>query len=316
MDTRVVTPDALALRVGVPPHYGSTAPEVLETCALVFRAAEQWERQEVQKFQQVVGIYEQVWGRLLAIHRSDRWHQIDHGRLPGNYTALYALTTIPEEDWSTAVEGGLIGPDLSSRDALNLKSGSRLKRLGYPIHQTLEIGFSAEASRNQRIDTLVALRAVAKAHGAYLMTGVEQVTADVKFGATRSELIAEAKKILMLNLTRAVQDAGSLVKDQLGIQNEEELAEADLKEFNKFLNRCAGSVLASMQKYGFQYCMKLAYEYHRTDVRSRKHLYKKKLLELSQNTSIDVRNPEDSNVTPIADFAMFVIQKYLPTSRD
>ncbi|MEB3307455.1 MAG: hypothetical protein VKK98_04800, partial [Cyanobacteriota bacterium] len=60
MRTQHVTTTALAAHLGSPPTYGETAAAVLETCALIADAEEQWDSKQVIRFQEEVGIHEKV----------------------------------------------------------------------------------------------------------------------------------------------------------------------------------------------------------------------------------------------------------------
>ena len=80
-----------------------------------------------------------------------------------------------------------------------------------------------------------------------------------------------------------VNDAGKVCRDALSIQSADDLLNASVRDFLKFLNRTAGSSGASMQSYGGEYCLKLAYEYNRvSNSRANRSNYKKKLEELSE----------------------------------
>jgi hypothetical protein len=81
-----------------------------------------------------------------------------------------------------------------------------------------------------------------------------------------------------------MQDAGKVLRDSLGIQSEEDLINASMRDFLKFINRTAGSASAALETYGKQYCLKLALEYNRmSNTRANRFNYKKKLEELAEH---------------------------------
>ena len=103
-------------------------------------------------------------------------------------------------------------------------------------------------------------------------------------GSTPEEILEEISKRLIPLLQELIQDSGKVLKDSLGIQTEEDLINASMRDFLKFINRTAGSAAAALETYGKQYCLKLALEYNRTsNTRANRFNYKKKLEELAEH---------------------------------
>jgi len=299
MRTQHVTTAALAEHLGRPPAYGETAAAVLETCALIAKAEEQWDPKQVIHFQQKVGMHEKVWGRLLAIHRCNRWQEVDQVDLPGNYTALYALTTLSDEAWSTLLKGNMLKSQLTSRQihqwALVAPSIAKVYERRSRSKQTknaeesdalqqvrLVLTFPRQRSSVLK-DVLTQLQNLAQDHG---MDLASLVTSTRGFGpmGTPEQAMEEIAKDLHPLLKELVQDAGKVLKDSLGIQTEEDLINASMRDFLKFINRTAGSSAAALETYGKQYCLKLVLEYNRlSNTRANRFNYKKKLEELAEH---------------------------------
>ena len=103
-------------------------------------------------------------------------------------------------------------------------------------------------------------------------------------GSTPEEILEEISKRLIPLLQELIQDSGKVLKDSLGIETEEDLINASMRDFLKFINRTAGSAAAALETYGKQYCLKLALEYNRTsNTRANSFNYKKKLEELAEH---------------------------------
>jgi len=299
MRTQDVTTNALAAHLGSPPTYGETPAAVLETCALIAEAEEQWDPKQVIRFQEKAGIHEKVWGRLLAIHRCNRWQEVDQVDLPGNYTALYALTTLSDEAWSTLLKGNMLKSQLTSRQihqwallapsiAKVYERRSRSKQSKNAEEpdalQQVQLILTFPRQRASAVkDVLTQLQNLALDHG---MDLASLVTSTRGFGpmGTPEQSMEEVAKDLHPLLKELVLDAGKVLKDSLGIQTEEDLINASMRDFLKFINRTAGSAAAALETYGKQYCLKLALEYNRmSNTRANRFNYKKKLEELAEH---------------------------------
>ncbi len=290
MGTQGVTTAVLAAHLGSPPAYGETAAAVLETCALVAEAEEQWDPKQVNRFQEKVGIHEKVWGRLLAIHRSKRWQEVDQSDLPENYTALYALTTLSDEAWTQLLERKVLRRTLSSRQILTWESQVKTGLAELP--KRVEMMLACSKDKADEVKGVVEqFKAIATEHGMLLVFKApsERGFAD---GATPEQILEVISKRLIPLLKELVQDAGKVLKDSLGIQTEEDLINASMRDFLKFINRTAGSASAALETYGKQYCLKLALEYNRmSNTRANRFNYKKKLEELMEHReNQDIKN--------------------------
>ena len=282
MGTQHVTTTALAAHLGSPPAYGETAAAVLETCALIAEAEEQWDPKQVIRFQEKAGIHEKVWGRLLAIHRCTRWQEVDQADLPGNYTALYALTTLSDEAWTQLVERKVLRRTLSSRKILEWESYVKSGTIEFSryVHIILACPESAVPDIPEVIEQFTQ---IAKKHDLYLLVKGSSVN-NFASGAAPEQVFDSIVTQLSPLLKNLLDDAGKVLKDALGIQTEEDLINASMRDFLKFINRTAGSAAAALETYGKQYCLKLALEYNRmSNTRANRFNYKKKLEELAEH---------------------------------
>jgi len=283
MRTQHVTTTALAVHLGSPPAYGESAAAVLETCALIAEAEEQWDPKQVIRFQEKAGIHEKVWGRLLAIHRCTRWHEVDQSDLPCNYTSLYALTTLSDEAWTQLVERKLLRRTLSSRQIFTWDSQVKNGLAELPKRVQMMLACSKDKERDEMKAVVEQFKAIAAEHGMLLFfKGPSE--RGFAAGSTPEQIMEVISKRLIPPLKELVQDAGKVLKDSLGIQTEEDLINASMRDFMKFINRTAGSSAAALETYGKQYCLKLALEYNRmSNTRANRFNYKKKLEELAEH---------------------------------
>jgi hypothetical protein len=283
MRTQYVTTTALAEHLGNPPAYGETAAAVLETCALVADAEEHWDPKQVIRFQEEVGIHEKVWSRLLAIHRCTRWQEVDQSDLPENYTSLYSLTTLSDDAWQQLLVRQGLSKKLRSRQILQYRLPSLLEEQGYGGMISMFLAYPADKTPEELFDIVSQLKDVAKQNGAMIAVpgGMIRRTA---FSRTPEEKFKAIADSIKPGLIPILQDAGKVLKDSLGIQSEEDLINASMRDFLKFINRTAGSSAAALETYGKQYCLKLALEYNRmSNTRANRFNYKKKLEELAEH---------------------------------
>jgi len=277
-----VTTMGLGARLGIPAAYGTTAEEVLETCALVAAADEQWNKRQISEFQEQHQIHEKVWGRLLSIHRCDRWIQAETGNLPGNYTSLYSLVTLSDDEWQEILVSGKVSQSLTSRTIQFWKTARIATNEGFNKQVPFLLAFSSESDKGKLVETIVLFKKIAEENGLRLIAPPIPLR-EFSSRSTPEEVMVSIGKMLVPELQMIVNDAGKVCRDALSIQSADDLLNASVRDFLKFLNRTAGSSGASMQSYGREYCLKLAYEYNRvSNSRANRSNYKKKLEELSE----------------------------------
>ena len=277
METRSVTTAVVAGHLGNPPQYGSTAEEVLATCALVAAADEQWDEKQVSRFQKQVGIHEKVWGRLLSIHRSDRWKQVDLADLPGSYTTLYALATFEEKGWNELVARKLLTSVLTSRWLLQWRKREKLRAEGFQQQFNLILAAPSDKSISEILAVQDELQTVAAKYNMQIIP-LSSIPPEV----TPQESAKVIATQLLPLLERLVGDAGKVLKESLQIETSDDLLNATMRDFLKFINRTAGSNSAALAAYGNEYILKLALEYNNPlTSRANRFNYKKKLEDLS-----------------------------------
>lgn len=281
MDTHSVTTSVLVTHLGSPPQYGETAAAVLETCALVATADDQWTSEQINRFQDQVGIHEKVWGRLLAIHLCDRWQEVDQSDLPGNYTALYAITTLSDEAWKELLSRNILSNSMSSRQIADWESLVTSGQVDFDSRMPLLLAFSAESTVEEVAQLIKEIKILAQEKGMSIAVSAPK-SREYGKTATPEQTVKKILKILIPKAKIMLSDAGRSVRETLGIQDENQLLDAPLREFLKFLNRTAGSSAKALESYPLEYCLKLALEYNRmSNTRANRFNYKKKLEEIA-----------------------------------
>jgi hypothetical protein len=283
MVTHSVTTTVLARHLGSPPQYGETAVAVLETCALVASADEQWDPNQITRFQDQVGIHEKVWGRLLAIHHCTRWQEVEKSELPGNYTALYAITTLSDEAWRQLVERNVLRSTLSSRQIVAWETLVKSGQAGFDRRVPLSLAFSADNTSEEVADLIEGIKSLALERGMAIAV-LAPKSREYGKTSTPEKTVKQIIKLLIPKINPILSDAGRSARELLGIHNEDQLLDAPLRDFLKFINRTAGSSTKALETYPYEYCLKLALEYNRmTNTRANRFNYKKKLEEFASS---------------------------------
>ena len=205
--------------------------------------------------------------------------------LPGNYTALYALATLPETDWQELLQSGRLSTALSSRRIQAWKVGNTARNQGYEKQTLLILAAKSDCTREILTTALKQMDTVAKEHGMILVLPPSYLN-DLSERATPEEVAEKISKVLLSYLEKIVADAGRVLKDELQIQSGNDLLDSSCRNFLKFINRTAGSTAAALKSYGKEHCLKLALEYNRTsNSRANRSNYKKKLLDYAEGSS-------------------------------
>lgn len=275
------TPEELSLRLQQPGRYGRSGLQVLETCSLVLAADQAWDPETTKAFLSSEEIHPKVWDKLLGIARCQHLQQVDPSSLPGNYTALYALVGMGPEEWQAALEQKVVLPNASSRlilDWLRRFRANDLEDEAQEIQITLVTTSSLSESDHEAL--LQDLRKAAAAYGIKVVEG--------KLGVRSRKVVEKERKIneetlleqLLESLRGVVEGAPAGLRQQFSMAADLDLVNADLKRFTGFLVTLSGGRDPFWERYGGDYCHKLALEYNRTDSRAQRGNHKRRLREV------------------------------------
>ena len=257
--------------------YGKTATEVLTTASLVSEADSAWGPQEIQEFQTQAEMHPKVWEKLCSIARDARLKQVPVESLPGTYTALYALVVLSDQEWSAALQQGIIRPSASSRSLLEWTRQQRLQEQGYRFEQVLRLIHSRELSKEEQGALIEGITEVAAAYGVNVLTGDEGTKQRGVVSEKRRGAAEDLEEELIQMLSPVFDDASSPLKEQFHLQSVADLVNGELRTFTGFLVRHYGSTEGMWDSAGREYCLKVALEFNRTESRAQRHNYKKRL---------------------------------------
>jgi len=266
--------------------YGNNAVEVLRTCALVSEYASEHTPDQIRAFQKNVGINSQVWLRLLALHRDERLRKhLEH--LPTSYTALYAIHRMKDEEIEAAVQQGVITPTASSLWILEWAKQNR-QRAGeiIPPWRCL-IVFDREIEQvdfgtmRHRIDEIT------REYGAKLVSEIDYIQEVPAVDNQKKQIIEELENKVLELAKPFYERMTEHERHNAGASLLENLLHLDVMTVGWITRPDEDISLKAMRhRYTPAYVYKFALEFYKTDSRSQRFNYKRRLRDLA------VKQPE------------------------
>jgi hypothetical protein len=265
--------------------YGSNAAEVLKTCALVAEYAREHTPDQIKAFQKKVGINPQVWLRLLALHRDKRLKKhIEH--LPPSYTALYAIHRMKDEEIDAAVQQGVITPTASSLRVLAWSKQNR-QRAGETIPPwRCLIVFDQEVDKKDLSAMRFRINQITLEYGARFVSEIDYIQEEPAADNQKRRIIEELEK-KVLELSRPFYERMTEREtSNSGVQELENLLHLDVMTFG-WITRPDEDIHAKAMRHRYTpaYVYKFALEFHKTDSRSQRFNYKRRLRDLAVKQS-------------------------------
>jgi hypothetical protein len=265
--------------------YGSNAAEVLETCALVAEYAREHTPDQIKAFQKKVGINPQVWLRLLALHRDERLKKhIEH--LPPSYTVLYAIHRMKDEEIEAAVQQGVITPTASSLRILAWSKQNR-QRAGETIPPwRCLIVFDQEVDKKDLSAMRFRINEITREYGARLVSEIDYIQEEPATDNQKKQIIEELEKKVLELAKPFYERMTERERNNSGVQELENLLHLDVMTFG-WITRPDEDIHAKAMRHRYTpaYVYKFALEFHKTDSRSQRFNYKRRLRDLAVKQS-------------------------------
>jgi hypothetical protein len=261
--------------------YGNSTAEILHTCALVAEYAHEHMTEQVKAFQEEVGINSQVWSRLIALHKDSRLKKYLE-RLPSSYTALYAISRMQDQEIDTAIQQGVIHPSASSHSILRWTKENRLVSGEVVPPWRCLVVFDEEIQSKDLEIMKKKMNQIAQEYGAKLISELEYIAPDPKESKIKRDLLQRLElKILELAMPMHAR-MSEHQRSRSGVTRVEDFLEIDLMTFGSLLRADAKFFETGTNAYQPIYAYRLALEYLRTDSRSQRFNYKRRLKQLAE----------------------------------
>jgi len=271
--------------------YGNTAAEVLQTCALVAQYADEHTPDQIKEFQKQVEINPQVWSRLIALHKDKRL-KAHVERLPRSYTALYAISRMRDEEFEAAVQQGIIHPEGSSHSILKWTKQNRLTAGEAVQPWRCLVVFERDIDEDQFSDMQLAMNKIANEYGAKLIAESDYVPVKSGTDKGKQDLISRLEFETVTLATPVFLRMTERDKSRAGVDQPEDLLTVDMITFGSIMRTDAKFFASGRNSYTPIYVYRLALEYLKTDSRSQRFNYKRRLKQLAE-TQPDLKDSID-----------------------
>ena len=262
--------------------YGNNAVEVLRTCALVAEYAGEHTPDQVKAFQESVGINPQVWLRLLALHRDERLKKhLEH--LPASYTTLYAIHRMKDEEIEAAVQQGVIHPKASSYTILMWAKQNRQKAGETIPPCRCLIVFEQEIDREDFDIMRYRINEITRGYGARLVSEIDYIQEDPAIGNQKKQIIEELENKVLELAKPFYERMTEHERHNAGASLLENLLHLDLMTVG-WITRPDEDISSKAMRHRYTpaYVYKFALEFHKTDSRSQRFNYKRRLKQLAE----------------------------------
>ena len=266
------------------PGYGETAQEILSSCQLVAQADQTFNKNELYDIREEVSISEQVWKRMCAVSKNDSLWQLKQD-LPPNFSSLYRLNLLESYKVYLAVRDGAINQQTTTRDIEQIAKRERIDSRYRLSNRTIFFFSDRDLDDEQFTNLLEEVNKVAREYDCcFDSEDLEQIRKkDLRYQYDRR--IMDIRYLLRQDIEN-LQVVESIYDD---IECEDErdalrdtLIKMPLKDFVDSLMSIAFTRERMMEDYGFLYCTKIVHEYWRTESRSQRYNYKRRLLEVKK----------------------------------
>jgi hypothetical protein len=284
----VPSPAELAERLRAAPgskeRFGTTTAAVLETARLVAAADDSWDKGTVSAFQEQEKINVKVWGKLVAIARSDALQSLPPNDLPASYTALYALVVMTPQELQQAVAENVVRAKVSSRFILDWTKAFRLRGSGIEQEVPLTLVLRRDLTPQEHQDLQRALVDAAAAFDAEVIEGKGGIKqAGIKADLRRAKAL-EAEAELVTVLEPVVSNAPEDLKSKFEVFSAQDLATAKREVFTGFLQVLEGKASEMFwRKHGRAYALKIARDFNLVENRTERYLLKRRLESAQEN---------------------------------
>ena len=264
------------------PSYGATAEEVLSTCRVVAQAEGTFRQRDLYVIRNEAKVSEQVWKRMCAVAKNETlW--VFREKLPCSFSALYRLILLDEAQLIISVSDKSITPETTTRDIEKISKRARLNSRYRLSKRQIYFFAASELGEDELSNLLEEINYIAKGYRACFDTeDLEQLRKNDEKYQYDNRLAG-----LVSLLRQDIENFGIIEKLDETIEDDDDRREArnriidsSFRDFVDTLSSIACGREFMMKEYGFLYCTKIIYEYWRTDSRSQRYNYKRRLKEV------------------------------------
>jgi hypothetical protein len=264
------------------PGYGGTTEEILSSCRLVGQAQGTFNPKELYDIREEVKMSEQVWKRMCSVSKNETLWQLRQD-LPPTFSSLYRLNLLESYRVSSGVRDGTISDQSTTRDIDQIAKRERIDSRYKLSNRQVFFFSSGDLSEDDFTNLLEEVNIVAREYDCcFDSEDLEQIR------KTDSRYQYDRRMMDIHYLLRQDIENLQVVESRYDdIEDDQEkealmtlLIDMPFKEFVDNLMWISSSREKMMEEYGFLYCIKIVHEYWRTESRSQRYNYKRRLLEV------------------------------------
>ena len=262
------------------PGYGATAEEILTTCSLVAQVQINLSNAELSAIQSEVNVSNQTWKRMISVSANlPLWEK--RSVMPANFSSLYRLSLLKSAVLRQGVEDGTINPKITTREIESFKKGKEIQSRFMTSKHALFLFCKNELDDAEFAKLLLRINQIASEFDACIDTQdlieIQKENNRRLFDVHRhSNEVHINNEICMLTSPAARLD-GVFLSDNAREKLKELSVDLSFGDFVKTLKMLSKNREEMMSDYGQLYCLKLAQEYWRTNSRTQRYNYKKRL---------------------------------------
>lgn len=262
------------------PGYGATAEEIQNTCWLVAQAEVNLDKEVISEIQRKLNISHQTWKRMVSLS-GNRMLQENSSIMPANFSSLYRLSLLKDSVLRQGMGDGIINPEITTREIESLKKRTDIQSRFKTSKHSIFLFCKNELDDSEFTELLSGLNEVASEYGACVDTQdlveIQKENNKRLYDVRRQSMELRINNEISLLTSPAARIDGIFMSDDTREKLKEISVDLSFGDFVKILKTVSKNREEMMNDYGRLYCLKLAHEYWRTESRTQRYNYKKRL---------------------------------------
>jgi len=262
------------------PGYGATSAEILTTCFLVAQAELNLSKDEIIDIQNKFKVSHQTWKRMISVS-GNRILQENSRIMPANFSSLYRLSLLKESVLRQGKNDGIINPEITTRDIESLKKRTDIQSRFKTSNHSIFLFCKNELNDEEFAELLSRLNEVASEYEACIDTQdlveIQKENNKKMYDVRRQSMELRINNEICLLTSPAARIDGIFLSDDTREKLKGISLDLSFGDFVKILKTVSKNREEMMSDYGRLYCLKLAHEYWRTESRTQRYNYKKRL---------------------------------------
>jgi len=265
---------------------GDTSEAIILFCNQIAELDQRISRKERLLLLDKTPVSVKRWDQMCRIGRDLRLKKYV-ANLPPTLTAIYAITTLSNDELNDGMVTGDLNSNTSSRKIYAYAQELRLRGRAFADTKIILPCYLAIGKKGEDLDSKGLDKLLRKVNSILLKRGVmilPSVSSTSKFDEKQKELIDKEKKqgAIETEIEHQMYMASEHLSNHFSLEDIDEIMEGSMSQFALALLSRSRTRLEMMRTYGEMYCYKIALEFHRSKSRVQRYNYKRRLLHVQQ----------------------------------